>query len=76
MDNLLEKKMVSTDTANKAVKEQTTFAEEASKQLLIRNAGCLQVPELIYDSFIVHDTVKKEIFARLQGKFYRIEKCL
>jgi len=52
--------MTSTETANSAPKEQAFFAEEASKQILIRIAGVLQDPDLCDASFIVEDGADKE----------------
>jgi len=52
--------MTSTETANTAPKEQAFFAEEASKQILIRIAGVLQDPDLCDASFIVEDGAEKE----------------
>merc|ERR1712074_297098 len=50
-------KMTSTETASSAPKEQAFFAEEASKQILIRIA---EDPELCDASFIVEDGADKE----------------
>lgn len=52
--------MASTETANAAPKEQAFFAEEASKQILIRIAGVLQDPDLCDASFMVEDGAEKE----------------
>jgi len=52
--------MASTESANNAPKEQAFFAEEASKQILIRIAGVLQDPDLCDASFIVEDGAEKE----------------
>lgn len=52
--------MTSTEAANAAPKEQAFFAEEASKQILIRVAGVLQDPDICDASFIVDDGTEKE----------------
>merc|ERR1712038_2207990 len=51
---------MSTEAASTAPKEQAFFAEEASKQILIRIAGVLQDPDLCDASFIVEDGANKE----------------
>merc|ERR1712038_1978654 len=51
---------MSTEAASTAPKEQAFFAEEASKQILIRIAGVLQDPDLCDASFIVEDGADKE----------------
>merc|ERR1712156_1359698 len=52
--------IMSTEAASTAPKEQAFFAEEASKQILIRIAGVLQDPDLCDASFIVEDGADKE----------------
>merc|ERR1712038_1564752 len=51
---------MSTEAASTAPKEQAFFAEEASKQILIRVAGVLNDPDLCDASFIVEDGPEKE----------------
>jgi len=52
--------MTSTESANAAPKEQAFFAEEASKQILIRVAGVLQDPEICDATFVVDDGTDRE----------------
>ena len=62
-------KMTSTETASSAPKEQAFFAEEASKQILIRIA---EDPELCDASFIVED-VEKEVVEKEEEKVEEVK---
>lgn len=56
--------MVATDTNNNAAtagaKDQAFFAEEASRQILVRVASVLQDPDLCDATFVVEDGSEKE----------------
>lgn len=59
--------MTSTESANTPVKEQAFFAEEASKQILVRVASVLQDPDICDATFLVDDgTDTEEICAPSQ----------
>ena len=52
--------MTSTELANTGAKDQAFFAEEASKQILVRIAGVLQDPDICDAVFIVEDGTESE----------------
>merc|ERR1712088_506180 len=52
--------MATTEATNNGPKEQAFFAEEASKQILVRVAGVLQDPDICDAVFIVDDGNEKE----------------
>merc|ERR1712088_46268 len=52
--------MATTEATNNGPKEQAFFAEEASKQILVRISNVLQDPEICDAIFIVDDGVERE----------------
>jgi len=59
--------MTSTESANAPAKEQAFFAEEASKQILVRISSVLQDPDICDATFVVDDgTDTEEICAPSQ----------
>jgi len=52
--------MATTEATNNGPKEQAFFAEEASKQILVRISNVLQDPEICDAVFIVDDGVERE----------------
>jgi len=52
--------MATTEANNNAPKEQAFFAEEASKQILVRISNVLQDPEICDAIFIVDDGIDRE----------------